>query len=279
MFKNIEFTAIIAVASVASMVYYSMTVLWPTIISSVYTTDVMAVGWQSSVIGGGILLGQIIGGFAISYVPKVRYQCIVASCFVLSFTAALASLDESRWAETIAFGVVATCATGFIDNIAFPGVTLLWEPQDIGLATGILGSVRGLAGAIAQALYISLYTSKLAAYTPEYVTSAATGAGLAASSLPALYDALATGNFTAVPGITPAIEGIVADAVLLANTNAFRFVFYITIPFSACLLVAACFVPNFEKYLSKNVAKRLQNSQFRRKLEQENFEEKPQIGA
>ncbi|KAK3069699.1 hypothetical protein LTS18_000260, partial [Coniosporium uncinatum] len=70
LFKNVGYVAIVMIATIGAMVYYSMTVIWPTIIGTVYTTDIMAIGWQSSVIGGGVLLGQCFGGFAISYVPK-----------------------------------------------------------------------------------------------------------------------------------------------------------------------------------------------------------------
>jgi hypothetical protein len=52
LFKHAGFVAIVVNAAVASMVYYSFTVLWPTIISSIYTTDSIQVGLQSSVVGG-----------------------------------------------------------------------------------------------------------------------------------------------------------------------------------------------------------------------------------
>lgn len=244
------------------MVYYSMTVLWPTIIGSVYTTDSMQIGWDSSVVGGGVLLGQALAGFALSYVPKVKYQTIGAAVLVLTFTTALSSLDRSRYAATIAFGTIACTAVGYIENIALPGVTLLWGPQDIGLATGVLGSIRGMGGAVAQALYSSVYSNELTKNMPKYVVPAATAAGLPADSVPALFEGLAVGNFSAVPEITDAVIGAVTNAVIKANTMSFRVVFYATIPFSVILLCGSLLVPNVEKYLTQSVAKRLQNKNF-----------------
>jgi len=55
-FQTSDF-AVVACATIEAMVYYSMTLLWPTIIGTVYSTDVLTIGWQSSVVGGGILLG------------------------------------------------------------------------------------------------------------------------------------------------------------------------------------------------------------------------------
>jgi len=45
LFRNIGYVAIVACATIGAMVYYSMTVLWPTIIGTVYSTDVMTIGW------------------------------------------------------------------------------------------------------------------------------------------------------------------------------------------------------------------------------------------
>jgi hypothetical protein len=264
MFKNIGFDAIVACATIASMVYYSMTVLWPTILQTVYTADVMQVGWQSSVVGGGVLLGQILSGFALSYVPRVKIQCIVAAALVLACFTALTTLSPDRLSVTIALGVLGCTAVGYLENITLPGVTLLWEPQDIGLATGVLGSIRGLGGAVAQALYMSVYTNKLGDYVPRYVTPAAIDAGLPASSLPGLFQGIAAGELASVPGMTDRILAAVGAAVVRANTDSFRIVLYITIPFSVVVLGAAALVPNVENYLTKDVARRLQEKEFRR---------------
>lgn len=159
------------------MVYYSMTVLWPTIIGTVYTTNVMTIGWQSSVVGGGVLCGQAIGGIFISYVPKVKYQTIIASVLAMAFVSSLASISQNGHAAVIAFGVLGCVAIGFVDNITFPGVTLVIEPQDIGLATGVLGSIRAAGGAIAQALYVSVLDNKIKTYLPAYVAPAVLAPG------------------------------------------------------------------------------------------------------
>lgn len=259
LFRNVGYVAIVMVATIAAMVYYSLTVLWPTIIGTVYTTDIIKIGWQSSVVGGGILLGQTFGGFAITYLPKVKWQVIILSIMTTAFLSGQAGMAADAHATFIALGLMATFVIGWIDNITFPGVTLLYEAQDIGLATGVLGSIRAVGGAVAQALYVSILTNKASTYMPKYVVPAATNAGLPASSLPALFAGITAGNFTAVPGITPDIIAATGAAVTHAYLSSFHVVFYATIPFGCLLIFFACLTPNFEKYLSQNVAKRLQN--------------------
>ncbi|KAJ4263814.1 hypothetical protein NW762_005847 [Fusarium torreyae] len=263
-FKNLGFVAVVACATVASMVYYSLTVLWPTIISTLYTTDSIKIGWQSCVIGGGVLLGQAISGITISYVPRLKIQCICAAILVLTFITSMCSLSPDRWANTIAFGLIACTAVGYIENVAVTGVTLLWEPQDIGLATGVLGSIRALGGAVAQALYTSVLSNELAKKLPEYVTPAATESGLPAKSLPSLFEAITAGDYSTVPGINKDIIASVGAAVVKAYANSLHVVFYATIPFSCIMLAAACLVPDVKKFLTHNVAKRLQDKGFRK---------------
>ena len=138
---------------------------------------------------------------------------------------------------------------------------MIFESQDIGLATGVLGSIRALGGAVAQALYVSILTNKITHYLPADVIPAATKAGLPASSLPDLFKAITAGTaaaFAKVPGITPQIEAAVSTAIRSAYVSSFHIVFYATIPFSALLVLSACFVPDFERLLTQNVAKRLQ---------------------
>lgn len=106
MFRNIGFVAIIGVATIGSMLYFSLTVLWPTIIGTIYTTDSMQIGWQSSVVGGGMLLGQTVAGFTFSYVPRVKWQCIAAAAMALAFSTSMTTISPDRWAATIALGIL-----------------------------------------------------------------------------------------------------------------------------------------------------------------------------
>jgi hypothetical protein len=153
---------------------------------------------------------------------------------------------------------------GYIENITFPGVTLVVEPQDIGLATGVLGSLRALGGAIAQAVYVSVLDNELQKNIPAYVGPAATSAGLPESSIADLLSALSASSGTsssgldAVPGITENIIAAATAAMKVAYSRSFRVVFFCTIPFSVVLIVSSCFVPNMGKFTHLNVARRLQ---------------------
>ena len=79
LFKNIGFDAIVIIAAVGAMLYYSLTVLWPQIISALYETDSIKVGIQSSVVVGDEGL-EHRGADRCSWVPseQLRGQQIAA---------------------------------------------------------------------------------------------------------------------------------------------------------------------------------------------------------
>jgi hypothetical protein len=111
-FRNIGFVAVILVAAVGAMIYYSLTILWPSILATVYGKDTFQVGIASSVVGGAILLGQTGGGIALSFLPKVKWQVIFFSIAATGFIGALASLDENHYATFIALGVMGLFCIG-----------------------------------------------------------------------------------------------------------------------------------------------------------------------
>lgn len=101
LFKNVGYVAVVMCATIGAMVYYSMTIIWPIAVGTLYTTDIMEIGWQSCAVGGGVLLGQIIGGFSLSYVPKVKWQSIAACVIGGGFISSLASISAAHYTAAI----------------------------------------------------------------------------------------------------------------------------------------------------------------------------------
>ncbi|KAH7316452.1 fungal trichothecene efflux pump [Stachybotrys elegans] len=271
MFRNVGFDAFIATATISFMVYYTLVILWPSMLRSVYERSNMQAASQSSTLGGGLLLGQIFAGFAISYLPRVRFQAIAASVLVLVFTVALASISEDRWAHTTAFGFLICFGGGYMTNLALPGVALLWSPQDIGLASGILGSIVCLGGAVAHAIFTSIFTHVLHDNVTSYVTVAAMEAGLPNISLPGLLQGVSGGAHGGALGVNATIVVAVDGALIDANGDAFRMVLYSLIPFTALLVLAACFMPDMESHLTNNVPRRLQHDRRRHERDDGSF--------
>ena len=67
LFMSLRYDAIVACASISAMLYYSGTVIRPTMAGALYTTSVSEVSWLSCAVGGGLLLGQISGVIGVRF--------------------------------------------------------------------------------------------------------------------------------------------------------------------------------------------------------------------
>ncbi|KAF2465359.1 fungal trichothecene efflux pump [Lindgomyces ingoldianus] len=257
LFKNIKYNAIVACASIGGMVYYANTVIWPTMIGALFTTDVTKTGWLSCAVGGGLLMGQILGGIGVRILPRMKIQMTVASVICVSFVGAIAASNQHTEHRTVGFLLIGTMAAGYIENLTLSTMALVWDAADIGLVAGVMGAIRTATSAVATSMYSSILTTEAGKYIPKYVAPAAVDAGLPESSLAALFAGITAGDFSAVPGISPHIIAIVSDQVKHAYSLAFRTVFLCTLPFGVLLLIAAVISPNVEDYLTDEVARKL----------------------
>lgn len=119
-----------------------------------------------------------------------------------------------------------------------------------------------MGGSVATALYSSVLANEVGKNLPKYVVPAATDAGLPESSMESLFAAITEGDLSEVPGINSGIIAAVSEAAKTAYASSFKVVFYTTIPFSVILLLSAFLVPDMKKFLSHNVAKKLQDKKF-----------------
>ncbi|KAH7067151.1 fungal trichothecene efflux pump [Paraphoma chrysanthemicola] len=257
LFKNIPYDANVACASLAAIVYYANSIIWPTMVSSLFTTDVTEIGWLSCAVGGGLLLGQILGGAGVRYLPRMKIQMTVAAVFTTAFVGAVAASRPNTRDQTTALLLIGTIAAGYIENLTLSSTAYLWDPADMGLVTGVMGAIRTGLSAIATSMYSSILSTEAAKYIPQKVIPAATAAGLPSSSLPALLQGITLGDFSAVPGISADIIAAVVPAVKDAYALTFRTVYLCTIPFGVLLIIAALFSPNVERYLTDEVARKM----------------------
>jgi len=258
------------------MVYYSGTVIWPTMAGALFTNSVSEVGWLSCAIGGGLLFGQICGGLGVRYLPRMKIQMTIAGIIMMTFVAAVSSSTEYSRGRTTAFILLGTMGAGYVENLTLSTMALVWEPDDIGLVAGVLGAIRKslhadimpslwlivagtAAGALATSMYSSILATELTKFLPKYVGPAALHAGLPSSSLTALYAGVTQGSFDGVPGINKGILDAIGPEVKQAYAMSFRTVFLCTVPFGVILILAAIFFcPNVEDYLTDEVARKLQ---------------------
>src|ERR1700760_717255 len=94
-FRSRAYNGIVTTALVGSMIYYSMTVLWPSQVSNLYTTDIMYAGWLSVTVGAGTLLGQVVGGALCEPLGKQKWQMVINAVGMTAFVGGLAASNQN----------------------------------------------------------------------------------------------------------------------------------------------------------------------------------------
>lgn len=121
--------------------------------------------------------------------------------------------------------------------------------EDIGLATGLINSVRALGGAVGVAIYSSLLANRVAGSYARDIGKALLAAGLPASSLTLFLSefggamsiwwmtltcvvaGLPLGDVTQVPGATPAVIEAGLEAQKSVYVDAFQLIYCVTVAF------------------------------------------------
>ncbi|OTB01318.1 hypothetical protein M426DRAFT_323587 [Hypoxylon sp. CI-4A] len=256
-FANRGFISLVACATVATMSYYSAVLLWPQQVQALYTSDITYAGWISCTVASATALGQAFGGFFVKWGGNVRYWIIFSTFSMVAFVGACASLTPETLKAGIAFTMIGPFFVGVIEVCALALAPLFCRPVDIGLASGLLASIRSAGGSIAVAVYSSILSNRLATTVPANIGPVAIAAGLPADKVPALSAAVLGSKLAAFPGLTPAIQAAVTSALPNAYTQAFRTVYLASLGFGGIAIVGCLFSKDAQKHLTDKVQRKM----------------------
>jgi MFS family permease len=150
------YISIVITATVGSCVYYSMNIIWPQEIAALFTSDPTQAGWLACTVGGATLVGQISGALALRYIGHQRTIYISASVGLTAFAGALASVNPGEVHKGVAFMFLSCMCVGIIELSALALAPLVCPPEEIGVATGTLGSIRS-AGSTVASKYLTVH--------------------------------------------------------------------------------------------------------------------------
>lgn len=175
---------------------------------------------------------------------------------------------------------------GWIELIAIVAAGLVIPPENIGAGQAFFASSRAVSGTIASkhlplgresprptlmlsssstaSIYLAIYTNRVAAFMPQKIIPAVTGAGLPSSSLTALFAAIAKGTTTAidaVPGMNKAIELVLVAAQKRAYAESLKIVYLSSLSFGGFALITAFFASDVDKFLTGFVNKTVTGQQ------------------
>lgn len=216
------------IAFFAANIYYAFEV------SLLYEPDALLVNTRFSISLFALIVSAVVSGVYCSVTRRVRWITVLAFLIFTAFFAAMAKADRSTDNAVWGYAVLLGFGLGMTLTALVTVAQLSTPPELISIASGLVISVRSLGGTIGIAIYTALFNDQLNRI-PENVAAAVLPKGLSPDDLPAFIGALSAHNETAlahVPGVTPAIIGAGAEALLDTFVTAFSHVW----------IAAACFV-------------------------------------
>ncbi|KXT16599.1 hypothetical protein AC579_6654 [Pseudocercospora musae] len=258
LFKNIRFMSAAVNNGLAAGVYYGFSLVFPQVVTVIYygrgEISMYDVGIQAGLAPMGFVFAQMCHGF-LEWVTGPKWGMVGSAVVGCAFLTSVASNIDNR-AQTEGLLIVGAFAMGLVEALATTTATFpLRSQEEIGQGGGLTGSMRNFVSAIATAVYTATLNNRLVVTTKQYVAPVATNMGLSQSALPALIVALGNkGQYSAVPGITPAIQAAVQEPYRQAFRDAAKTVFLVSLAFSGSALILAFFTTNNDKSTANYVA-------------------------
>ena len=127
-------------------------------------------------------------------------------------------------------------------------------------ATGLAFSARAIGGAFGSAVLDAIINGNLASHYAQKVSAAAIQAGLPASSVPALLEALTIGEgFEEIPGASPAVLGAATEASQLAYARAYNLAWWSIVPFVVVAIVCVACLKGVKELMTERVEATVEN--------------------
>jgi hypothetical protein len=209
-------------------------------------------------------IGQMVfGGFATLIMGKVghlKLQVVVMLTVQTAFVAAYSGVVPFNRAGWTTFQFFGQGPFALITLLCYVIAGLNVPLKHLGLASGLIGTFRSGGGSVGNAVFNTILNGVESEQVPKRIAEVAVAHGMSAKGLAALIPATienalgVPGAFSAVPGITPAIETAAALAYREAYAYAFQRVFWASIPFGVIAIGCALCIKDPSRYLTNHTA-------------------------
>ncbi|CAK7234958.1 hypothetical protein SEUCBS140593_009122 [Sporothrix eucalyptigena] len=268
--RNGPLMVVTGITGIGASIYYGTTVIWPQAVAVLYTEYSSSyIGTLYSVVIICYTSGLFVGGIVATFAGN-KYPVIVSMTIAAPFLAAAGTnfLDLSLTLGLILPGAL---AVGFMEGIALTNTSFpLLTQEEIGTAGGLSQTIRLLIGNVAVTVYSATLRTRLSNTIPSNVNPAAQQAGLPESSLPSLLSALSglvPLDASYVPGLTPAVSEAATTAYKVANAQAFKTVFLVTLAFSVPGMILCWFIKKDDPSKMNFVAQHIHDTKDEKKIE------------
>jgi len=258
------FVLILVVGFVDGFIYYAMSPLLPQATLYIFTSNSTQIGITQIPNGFGQLLFGPIASACIGLVGHLRVQFVFWIAIMVIGNACLAAAIPHHKAAFMALQPFAVGPFSTITALAMIIASFNIPLRYLGLAVGLLGSMRSAGGSLGNAILQTILQSYVDQHLSPAIIDASVKLGFDAQHAGELVGATiqnAVGvpfAFASVPGVTAEIQHAAAEALKIVYTHAFQRVFYTTIPFGVLAIACAAMVRDPSQHLTNETAVRME---------------------
>lgn len=245
------------IAFVAGMNFYSLLNFFPLEFSSVFPPDPVQVGLKGLAPGLSTTIGATIVNAALSWFPSHNRELLLFSTVLMtSFGGALACVTPDTPRTLVALGTIAAFGVG---GVLVPSATIaitVAPDELIATCVALSLSIRVIGGSIGYTIYYNIFYNKFVARLPVDIVDYAVAAGLPLTSATEFVTLYLTDplKIASVKGVTPAVLNGAAVGSRWAYAYALKYVWYTSIAFGICAIVACGFLGQVRKYYTNRIA-------------------------
>lgn len=96
LFRNYDYVIMTCLSTVGGMVYYFMNIIFPQMVATIFTADVVEGGLLSCTVGGGACAGYFIGSWIAVPGGHMKYKLMFAAAGLCAFVGGVAGAVESQ---------------------------------------------------------------------------------------------------------------------------------------------------------------------------------------
>ncbi|GME46190.1 Sugar transporter conserved site [Neofusicoccum parvum] len=254
-----KFTIHLLIVFVSGFIWYAMAALLPQATLYMYTNDPIEIGLIAIPNGFGTAVGGWVIPSLIQYIKHVRGQIVLAVLIQTVFTACYAAVIPHNKAAWIVIQFFGQGCFAWLTTLAYLAAGLFVRHDELGTASGLIGTFRSAGGSIGNAIFSTVLHSVINRELQDSIADAAVRAGFDAQGLPQLIPAVIS-DAVGVPGafagvqVNDVVRSAARDAFRDTYAKAYRMVFYTSIPLGVVALVAAWFVEDPSPLLTDHVA-------------------------
>ncbi|KAJ9638512.1 hypothetical protein H2204_004282 [Knufia peltigerae] len=257
LFRKTGFVANVLSLSLCASCYYAFQILWPQIVSGIYTTDKSYASVLYCASSASYTLGILAASLS-RYIGRQKWQVVTVSTIATALLGGLACLTTDNKSTMLGLLIPGLTLIAYAEGVGGATTSLTIDDQaEIGTAVGVALSMRSLISTVALTIYLTVLQNRLKHTVPEEVVPVLLKAGLPESSISLFIGAITSGSFSKVPGATAQIVQAGIVAYRRALVLAFRSVLYTVLAFLLLNILVSLLFPNLDHMMNDSVAARL----------------------